>query len=215
MSHRQSPVIAACFIALLLITSPPLAQSPRGVALTGSISAAVKNGSTDLDVSGSLGYRFNSVFGLGVELSWIPTGPFDGRRVPTFGPILLEDADGDALIYTTNVRLEIPTTSRRLLPFVVGGGGVASSRQSFRLRYDPRLVIPLGALPPNFILSALPETSRTYSTSSTDLALTLGGGLSLFLTDHVSLDLDLRAVYVRGGNGGNIGRFGGGASYRF
>src|SRR2546428_13153606 len=37
MSHRQSPVIAAGFIALLLITSPALAQSPRGVALNGSL----------------------------------------------------------------------------------------------------------------------------------------------------------------------------------
>ena len=51
--------------------------------------------------------------------------------------------------------------------------------------------------------------------SSTDLALTLGGGVSVLVVDHVSVDVDLRYLRLIGPRDLNVGRFGIGASYRF
>ena len=38
-------------------------------------------------------------------------------------------------MFTTNVRLEVPTTSKRIIPFVTAGGGVAAVTQSYSVIY--------------------------------------------------------------------------------
>jgi len=206
--------------AFVLIASPASGQPAAGAIASGSVAAVVDGGGTDVSVAGSLGYRLNRVIGLGVDLTWMKlktTTPasttFPDSRV------LYSDASADAMFFTTNVRIEIPTTSRRILPYAVGGGGTASllNRYTVTTRISfptvpvstlPGVVVPIPAPPPQ-------EISQPVSSSSTALALNLGGGVSLLATDHLSIDVDLRSFYIRGNPSGSIGRFGIGASYRF
>jgi hypothetical protein len=39
---------------------------------------------------------------------------------------IFDDSGSSATVFTTNVRLEVPTTSKRIIPFVTAGGGVAA-----------------------------------------------------------------------------------------
>ena len=47
------------------------------------------------------------------------------------------------------------------------------------------------------------------------MALTLGGGASFLVTNHVGIDADLRVLHIMGNDSRNVGRFGAGVSYRF
>jgi opacity protein-like surface antigen len=206
---------------LVLLASSARAQSDAGTIASGSLAAGVVDGGAHASIAGSLGYRFNRVIGLGIELTWIPTlKPALPGNVPSPYPsIVYSDPSGDALFFTTNVRIEIPTTSRRVIPFAIGGGGVASTTQRYALTVTfvpPVPVVPVGLVvsPPTLPPTILPIQSRPVTTS-TGLALTLGGGVSLLATDHFSIDVDLRSLYIRGNPNGAIGRFGLGASYRF
>ena len=213
----RAPMIAA--ISLILV-APAHAQSGSGAVASGSVAAAVVDAGTSTSIAGSVGYRFNRVIGLGVELTSIPTLKF---TLPTAAPspyasVVYSNADGNTLFFTTNVRLEIPTASRRVLPFAVGGGGVASTIRSYTVTVRPMLpqipIIPFGGTVIVAPVTIPPIVTRSES-SSTGLALTLGGGVSVLATEHVSIDIDLRSLYIRGNPNGSIGRFGVGASYRF
>ena len=203
---------------LALLASPALAQSDAGAIASGSVAAAVVDSGANVSVAGSLGYRLNRVIGLGVEVTWMPTmkPALPGTTPSPYASIVYSAPSGDALFFTTNVRIEIPTTSRRVIPFAIGGGGVASTTQRYTVTISPVLPpVPVGLVAIPIILpQPLPIQSRPVTTS-TDLALTLGGGVSLLVTDHFSIDVDLRSFYIRGNPGGSIGRFGVGASYRF
>ena len=65
--------------------------------------------------------------------------------------------------------------------------------------------------------SVLPDRSfsQTYESTTTSLALTLGGGLSILATERFSIDADLRYLGLFGTRDGHVGRFGAAASYRF
>jgi len=204
---------------LLLLASSARAQSDAGAIASGSLAAGVVDGGAHVSVAGSLGYRFNRVIGLGIEVTWMPTlKPALPGNVPSpYTRVVYSDPSGDALFFTTNVRIEIPTTSRRVIPFAIGGGGVASTTQRYTLTVSPLLPpVPVGLVTVPIILPPpiLPIQSRPVTTS-TGLALTLGGGVSLLATDRLSIDVDLRSLYTRGNATTTIGRFGVGASYRF
>ena len=66
---------------------------------------------------------------------------------------------------------------------------------------------------PGVVLPVIP--TQRLKLASTNLALTLGGGVSFTLTPHVTVDADLRYFYLTGSRDMNVGRFGGGLSYRF
>jgi hypothetical protein len=184
------------------------------------VAAAVFGSGTDPSVSGAISYRMNRVLGFGIEATWLPslTSDFPDQSGSPYLALWIRPTEGNAVFFSTNVRLEIPTQSQRVVPFVVGGGGVAS----FTQRYDlgvPDLpaypVLPLLNVP-SVINGRLRETiPGAISSSSTDLMLTLGGGVSLLMTQHVALEIDLRTIHVRGQSSASIGRFAAGASYRF
>ena len=111
--------------------------------------------------------------------------------------------DGRATIFTTNVRLEIPTMTARVIPYVVGGGGVANVKESFTITLPVPSGIPV-------VIPARPVTQ-----SSTDMVLTLGGGVSMLVSAHLSIDVDLRYLRLVANRDRNVGRFGVGFSYRF
>jgi hypothetical protein len=62
---------------VVLLASPARTQSDAGAIASGSVAAAVLDSGTNasgtsVSVAGSLGYRFNRVIGLGVEVTYIP-----------------------------------------------------------------------------------------------------------------------------------------------
>jgi hypothetical protein len=207
----------------LILVAHAHAQSGSGAVTSGSVAAAVVDAGTSVSLAGSVGYRFNRVRGLGVEITSIPTLKFTlPTAVPSpYASVVYSNADGNALFFTTNVRVEIPTVSRRVLPFAVGGGGIASTIQRYTVTVRPLLPpVPVGSIGgPVGTVIVLPAPISPIVTrpesSSTGLALTLGGGVSVLATQHISIDIDLRSLYIRGNPNGSIGRFGVGASYRF
>jgi opacity protein-like surface antigen len=216
---RLSAAIA--IVAVFLSAMAAEAQSERGAIVSGSVAATVLGSGTEPSVSGAVSYRMNRVLGFGIEATWLPsvTSDLGGMADSPYLAIFVRPGDGDAVFFTTNMRLEIPTQSTRIVPFVVGGGGVASFTHRYGLSFtDPPSYPSLPVLnPPSVIDVSLRETiQNSYSSSSTNLMLTLGGGVSLLMTQHVALDIDLRTIYVRGQqSNGTIGRFAVGASYRF
>ncbi len=205
-------------LALLAFSARAEAQPASGAIVSGLAAATVFDDRTETSIAGGVGYRLNRAIGLGIELTYVPnlepSFPFL-LAVPRSG-IRFEEPNGNVVMFTSNVRIEIPTTSRRVLPYVVAGGGIASVTQSFVRIYTIEPVVTTGLPGLPAIGSRPEELSLPYGPfSTTALALTLGGGVSVFVSDHVSVDVDLRAFHLRGTTTGQIGRFGVGASYRF
>ena len=106
------------------------------------------------------------------------------------------------------------TVWRRVIPFVVGGGGVSNHDVDYSIFYpQPFLTATRVLQQPS--LSIYPPIVEPLSETRLQMALTLGGGVSLLWTDHISIDFDARALQLMGNGGRTIGRFGAGASYRF
>ena len=88
-------------------------------------------------------------------------------------PPVFDNAKGRAVIFFNNVRVT-STTSDRLEPFFVAGGGIASIRHEadlllfFRRQSSPSAAVPEGA--------HQGQTTQRLSSSSVGMALTLGDG---------------------------------------
>ncbi len=224
--RRLSFVLAVTAGAVL--AGATAADAGQGAIASGVVAATAIESSTKASFAGAVGYRFNHAIGLEVEVTSVPTlkpdvvglgqmttfssleSTFVAGATSSLSTSLLSATGGRATVFTTNVRVEIPTTTARVIPYVTGGGGVANVKERFTFTLPtPRLVagVPIPTLP-----IILP---RSVSQSSTDLALTLGGGVSVLAVDHVSVDVDLRYMRLMGVRDLNVGRFGVGASYRF
>ncbi len=211
MTHRVIRSIAHTMTALafLLLTGASTA-SAQGVLAQGIVAATQSGGHTSPTVSGSVGYQFNQVFGLGVELSHLRSFD-DTSNYPYY---CCGSNKGHATVFTTNARLEIPTLSRRVVPYVVGGGGVAAVTQTYDVVYASPVADIAALLGTNVVSpTILPGPALSYTTTS--MALTLGGGASVMLGERLAVDADLRALRIMGNNTQTVGRFGVGVSYRF
>ncbi len=205
--------VAATLTMIALLTGWAAPARAQGALVQGSVAAAVSDGTTSPVYGGGVGWRFNSVLGMGVELSHYRS------LTSSFAHIYCCSDAGEstsATTFLTNVRIEIPTSTRRVIPFVVAGGGLAAVRESYNVYYaqlastlNPDLVrLGITTFP------VLPGPS-TVTTTTTNLALTIGGGASLLVTRRVSVDVDLRTLHIMSDEGRTIGRFGVGVSYRF
>src|SRR5438128_1933912 len=112
--HKQIARVAALAGVCSLMASAVRAQPAQGVIASGSVAAAVADRGSRLSFGGSVGYRFNPVMGLGVELTWVRS---QLRRERFDSPFLIASGQPgrDILFFTTNVHVEIPTTSKRVL----------------------------------------------------------------------------------------------------
>ena len=119
---------------LVVLARPASAQSSGGAVVTGLVGVAAARNSTSLNASGSVGYRFNRVFGFELEVAMIDRLESDtGYHDALFSRL---DRPGTRVtLFTNNVRLEIPTTSSRVIPYVVAGGGLASIRDRYSVIY--------------------------------------------------------------------------------
>jgi opacity protein-like surface antigen len=214
---RIVPTFCAALVATTLLTRSASAQTAQGAIVSTAIGAAAIDSNTSVAIAASAGYRFNRAMGLTVELTYVPSLDSEsdfGIPVPALTRISQRrDLDARLTLFTTNIRLEMPTTSRRVLPFAVLGGGVANIRNEFDVVFALP-VLPVDATGLGFPIPINPIVDR-YTQSSTELALTLGGGVSVFWGDHLSIDGDLRYLRLLGSEDRNVGRFGAGVSYRF
>ena len=219
--------VAAAIFFCLMATSAS-AQTRQSAFANVAVSAMSIEDGVSPSVTGGIGYQLNSIIGLGFELTFVPQFspevPDDRYVQPVFAniggfpypsPIVTYGPDeGHATIFTTNVRLTIPTRSRRLSPYLVGGAGVGNVRDTieFSVTYPPIL------LPAFERIVVVPEPApfrESFSIVTTGFAATLGGGLSILTNDHWSIDVDSRYVAIFGSRDLQIGRYGGGITYRF
>jgi opacity protein-like surface antigen len=210
-------VVASLLMLMSLCASTTSAQSTSGAIVGGTVGAAVVDSNTDLSTTISAGYRFNRAFGLGVELAMMPSLP---QSLPAYYPFVrIDNASGSITTFTTNVRLEIPTTPARIIPFVVMGGGVANVKESADVIIAgvPPIDVRVLGLDPSVasLIFPPPDIRSPFTVSTTDLALTVGGGVSILAVHGMSIDVDLRYLHLMGTEDRSIGRFGAGVSYRF
>jgi outer membrane protein with beta-barrel domain len=225
-------------LVLFGFSSAAPAQDNRSVSVGASASAANLESRTSWSVAGSFEYRFNRVAGLEVEATAIPTlkstvspilfpassvssflsvsgpaGSVTSLLRPSLFPTRFENEGGRAVIFTNNVRVHIPTTADRIDPYFVAGGGIASIRRTADLVFGPLTLTPdliaLGLRVP------APSFRQPFTSSSVDLALTIGGGVSIRALPHMWIDGDLRLFRLLGDEDRNLGRFGAGVRYRF
>ena len=214
-SHRVLAVLTSLFCAFG--AAPVWADPDHGAIANGGVAAAGVESRTRISVSGGVGYRFNRAIGFGIEILSVPTlGPRlpDARTLLAGFPIAFSygDTSGHLTTFTTNVRLELPINARRVIPYVIGGGGIASVTERYTVRIGP---LPLAVALPQGIIPSSGTVTLRESLSATDLALTLGGGVSLLATDHLAIDIDARYLRLEGNRDIDVGRFGAGISYRF
>lgn len=217
------PAVVCCFAA-----APAAAQSAAGGSASVIVSAATIDGRASVGITGEIAYRLNRMVALGVELTRVPSyepeAPDEGPpAVPVIaGGIIvspptysISGEEGRATLFTANLRLEIPTGSRRLAPYLIGGAGTTNLHEEFTvtISYPRPILRPLPGSPVTTIFP--PSSSFEVRRSSTDMTATLGGGLAVLLDEHLSIDADLRYLAVLGPRDLNIGRFGLGISYRF
>ncbi|MFN7980922.1 MAG: outer membrane beta-barrel protein [Vicinamibacterales bacterium] len=212
VARRMWRRLAVVSVAAVACVAPAVARPAfaQGVVAQGIVAATQSNSHTSPTVSGSVGYQFNQVFGLGVELTHMRSFD-DTSNYPYY---CCGTNKGHATLFTTNVRLDIPTLSRKVVPYVIGGGGVAALTQTYDVVYASP-VADLAALTGTNVVSPtiLPGPALTYTTTS--MALTLGGGASIAMTRRLAIDADLRATRIMGNNTQTVGRFGVGVSVRF
>ena len=207
----------------LIVAAPLSAQDTAGAVVAASVGAMSIDSATNFSITGSGGYRFNRYVGLEVEVTAIPTvkGAFpssgndlviQGFPVSTlvFPAPNISNENGRAVFVTNDVRVELPTAAEHVTPFFVAGAGVATIRRTADYSYR------VGILPPVGVGGGGIQTlTQPLTTSSTDVALTIGGGVAVKIASHASIDGDVRYFRLLGENDRNVGRFGVGVRYRF
>jgi hypothetical protein len=215
-------------------SAPVSAQTPNGGIASATVSATRIEDGTSASIAGAIGYRFNPIVALGLELMAVPSltpdSPeiatplsalaFDGVAFPSPGvfpsPVIAVGSDGGhATIFTTHLRLTIPTRSRRLSPYLIAGAGVGTVTDKLRytISYPPILLTLSGQ--PLVYPTIFPPRSESIARTTTDFAATFGGGISFLTSDHWSLDVDARYIGIFSNRDVRIGRYGGGIMYRF
>ena len=232
-------------LCLVAFPAAAAAQTDRGASAGASVSATNMDSHTSWSFSGSFEYRVNRVAGFEVEATAVPslqsdfpgvsilssssvtaltslTGEFtfNDSSLPTrllpaiFPQPRLENERSRAVFFTNNIKVPIPTTADRIDPYFVAGGGVANVRHTADFVVSP---IILNGLPPGIVLPpSLLETRTTpLRSSSTSLALTVGGGAAFRVWSRAWIEADLRMFRMLGDEDQNAGRFGVGIRYRF
>lgn len=229
----------AIALSLVLVPSAAWAQNDRGASVGGSVSATNMESRTELSFAGTFGFRFTRVVSLEIESAVVPRlrSPFSGGAViqgstqttvstissgstavlqiypgPVFG-----DVGGRVVIFSNNVRIDMPVTTTRATPYFIAGGGIANLRRTATFTFPIPLAVPPTPLPGPGSAPVLQyrTVSQPVRSSMTELALTIGGGVDIHVASHVSVGVDLRLLRLLGEQDQNVGRFGIGARYTF
>jgi opacity protein-like surface antigen len=220
--------IAAAIGICLAIGAPGAAAQESGATVSASVAVTSISSRTELTFTGSAGYRFNRIVGLEIEVTAVPTlkAPFPtggdvtiqgvtssaASPVPSiaiFPGLTYANPNGRAIFFTNNIRIEMPTTMPRLTPYFVAGGGVGTVRHTADLTFPIAITQAIGGVP------GIRAFTQPVSSSATDLALTIGGGVAVTIASHLGIDGDLRFFRLLGSADTNAGRFGVGVRYTF
>ena len=215
----------------VLLSTAAAAADDHSASAGASLSATNIDGRTSWSAAGSFEYRLNRVAGLEIEATVAPrlTSALPDLTIQTLevqaaaqnalAPLIypaptFSNQRGRAVIFTNNVRLHIPSTSDRIDPYFVAGGGVSNLRQSVDYVYTPLTYTPV-ALPSTGLPRIPSPITQPITTSSTAMALTLGGGIGVRVASQMWIEGDLRLFRLLGTDDRNLGRFGAGVRYRF
>jgi opacity protein-like surface antigen len=135
-----------------------------------------------------------------------PPGALFGTA--TFPGDIRVEQDGSTILATFGLRYELPTQVERFVPYVTGGLGIARSESEVSISYA--VIQPAR---PGIAPVTPPRTNANQKFAHTGLATSAGIGASIRIFKQLSADLDAR--YFRLDRWRNLGRFGGGVSYRF
>src|SRR5262245_8724850 len=213
------------------------AWAQGGARVSGFVGTSLGEGDAAIVTGGSVGYRFTPRFGFDFEVLALPDTNFDQHQPdyryllaypPSIGgiPIRIPDVEtsGHTVAFLTNFVTEFPTGAKWLIPYIAGGGGVASVSRS--VVYGP-IVLPL-TLPPSVAVSAVSPSPITIldigslgeigriERAETDLALTIGGGVDFQLAKGLAVGADLRYLHLFGTTDDlDLTRIVGRVTYRF
>jgi opacity protein-like surface antigen len=219
-------VMVAAFMVTLGAAAASAAQE-RSAFVGGSVDAANMASRTEVAFTGSFGYRFTRVVSFVIEATGVPNlesefpagpvilsaGTASSASVLIYPGPSYSNVGGRIVLFTNTARIDIPTTSTRLSPFFSAGGGVANVRRTADLIYPfPQPLFPPGT--PTLPIVRPPVVEHLTS-SSTVMALTIGGGTGIRLTRSLWLDVDLRLFRLMDETDRNLGRFGVGVRYAF
>jgi opacity protein-like surface antigen len=219
-------VMVAAFMVTLGAAAASAAQE-RSAFVGGSVGAANMASRTEVAFTGSFGYRFTRVVSFVIEATGVPNlesefpagpvilsaGTASSASVLIYPGPSYSNVGGRIVLFTNTARIDIPTTSTRLSPFFSAGGGVANVRRTADLIYPfPQPLFPPGT--PTLPIVRPPVVEHLTS-SSTVMALTIGGGTGIRLTRSLWLDVDLRLFRLLDETDQNLGRFGVGVRYAF
>jgi opacity protein-like surface antigen len=209
--------LAALALAMAVKAAPLEAQTTGGFASIGAAATSVED-ATRAALTAGMGYRFTSTVGVGMDLTFVPRikpelpaiVPLDAAAVagiPVPVPTLAFTAErGRATLFTVNLRLEPPTHSTRVAPYMIGGGGYGSVTE----RWRETIAYPIAVT--NVVI---PTFIESFSRTTSGFAVALGGGVSIAAGSHLSVDGDARYIGLLGDRELHIGRFGAGLTYRF
>src|SRR4029453_15764034 len=133
-AHRVLLRVTLPFFALAFHSMPVSARTSCGGFGSVVVAAAAIEDGTSVAITGGMGYRLTQSLRLGIELTSVPSLDPDVPSVPSipviqatglvYPPIVSYEAEGGhALVFTANLRLDVPT-QHRVAPYFVGGGGV-------------------------------------------------------------------------------------------
>ena len=226
--------LGVAFGASLVDVTSACAQN-GGPRVSGFFGTSFGEGDAAIVTGGSVGYRLTPRFGFDIEVLVMPDTDFDRDRFdgifdtipPSLGGIPIRrpdfDTSGHTVAFLTNVVTEFPTGATWLIPYIAGGGGVASVSRS--IVFGP-IALPITlptsvtaidvslpiTLPP---LGSIGEIGR-IERSETDLALTVGGGVDFQVAKGFAVGADLRYLHLAGTTDDlDLTRIVGRATYRF
>ena len=192
--HSTGALSLPALLALTLLIAPARPTRAQEVPQTGGrvfglVGGVFGDGDPTILTSGGAGIRVTSLLGLDFEVLWAPDlgVPTDVVVIQTFGAAFapVEREERSRLVaFLTKMTVELPLANGRVWPYLTGGGGVGSLRQTVTFRN-----LPLPLLGPQIFPG--PEIDIT----ATDLALTIGGGLDVRLWKGLAVGGDVR--YLR------------------
>jgi opacity protein-like surface antigen len=197
-------------VVMMVGTVALCASAADAQTLPGPIASVSFSADPDIrwSVAGSLGYKFNRMMTLGIELTWNSLKYAPADDVSPYATVTFTNPGRDVVSFTTNARIEIPTRSR-ITPYGVVGGGISSDRTRYSLS--------IAYTAPTAGSSASPriETRPETVASSTYMTFVLGGGAGVAIKKRLSIDLDVRGFYFRGYSDFGLARIAAGATVRF
>jgi opacity protein-like surface antigen len=189
---RLFPVaVAVC--GLFAFSGLATAQDVAGAG--GRVFGAVGGvgGDGDSAVVASVGAGIRVTKHLGIDFEVLHAGDLGLPTnidvvIQTFAPV--ERVERSTLTsFLTKMTVEFPVGHGRIWPYITGGGGVGSLRQTVAFR---NALLPSQG---NDILVPAIFPGPEFDTTSTDLALTIGGGLDVRVWRGLGIGADVR--YLR------------------